>query len=181
MHLGAPAPVPCGDASALVPALSQRLSRLAFGGLLAWGALLFFDLAVEDGVAEEAAHLILLAPLALVPLYLDASLPASFGDAPRPLAAISWALGPAAVLAAISFLVPSGLWGRGLDGPVGVGDGSAGAVGTRGARGRAGGPAGSTRPRRSSRSGGRRCPAARSGCCCPAEASTRDMAISSPS
>ncbi len=92
-----------------MPALSQRLSRLAFAGLLAWGALLFVRLRVEVGVAEEAAHLVLLAPLALVPLYLDASLPASFSAAPRFLNAISWVLGPAAWLAALSFLVPSGL------------------------------------------------------------------------
>ena len=92
-----------------MPALSQRLSRLAFVGLLAWGALLFVELRVEVGVAQDVAHLVLLAPLALVPLYLDASLPASFGAAPRVLTAVSWALGPAAWLAGASFLVPIGL------------------------------------------------------------------------
>ena len=98
-------------------ALSHRLSQLAFAGLLAWGALLFVRLGVEAGPAEEAAHLILLAPLALVPLYLDATLPASFAPAPRALTVLSWALGPAAWLAGASFLLAPGLEAAALTAP----------------------------------------------------------------
>ena len=92
-----------------MPALSRRLSRSAFAGMVAWMALLFVPLGVGGGVTDEAAHLVLLAPLVLVPLYLDAAVPFSFGArAPRLLAAASWLLLPGALAAAASFLVPVG-------------------------------------------------------------------------
>ncbi|PAP75202.1 YndJ family transporter [Rubrivirga marina] len=92
-----------------MPALSQRLARLAFAGMLGWLALLFLPLATAPGPAEEAGHLLLLAPLVLVPLYLTASVPASFEPAPRSLDVASWLLLPGMLGAAGSLLVPVGL------------------------------------------------------------------------
>lgn len=71
--------------------------------------LLFAPLQAGDGLTELAAHLLLLAPLVLVPLFLDAVVPVSFNSrAPRLLAAASWMLLPCAVAAAASFLIPVG-------------------------------------------------------------------------
>ena len=91
-----------------MPALDLRLARVAFAGMLAWLALLFVPLAADPGPAEEAAHLVLLAPLVLVPLFLAASVPHSFGPAPRLLTAASWAMLPASVMAAGGLVVPVG-------------------------------------------------------------------------
>ena len=91
-----------------VPLLTQRLARTAFLGMLAWVGLLFAPLATEPGAAQEAGHLVLLAPLALVPLYLGASVPASFGAPRRSLVVASWALPVGALGAALSLLVPAG-------------------------------------------------------------------------
>ena len=76
---------------------------------MAWAALLFAPLAVEPGPVEEAAHLVLLAPLVLVPLFLDAAIPVTFGARPsRLLVAASWLIGPAALAASAAFLVAEG-------------------------------------------------------------------------
>ncbi len=91
-----------------MPALSLRLSRIALGGMVAWIGLLFVRLGTAPGPAEEALHLVLLAPLVLVPLFLDASLGAAFGPAPRVLTAASWALIPGMAGAAASAAVPTG-------------------------------------------------------------------------
>jgi hypothetical protein len=91
-----------------VPALSHRLARLAFAGMVGWLALLFLPLATAPGAAEEAGHLLLLAPLVLVPLFLVASAPATFGPAPRSLDVASWLLLPGTLGAAGSLLVPAG-------------------------------------------------------------------------
>ena len=91
-----------------MPALSHRLARLALAGMAGWLALLFLPLATDPGPAEEAGHLLLMAPLVLVPLYLVASVPASFGPAPRALDVASWLLLPGALGAAGSLLVPPG-------------------------------------------------------------------------
>ena len=91
-----------------MPELSRRLSRIALGGMIAWLALLFVRLGVAPGPAEEALHLVLLAPLVLVPMFLDASLGAAFGPAPRGLTAASWALIPGIAGAAASAVVPTG-------------------------------------------------------------------------
>ena len=96
-------------APATVPFLTQRLSRIAFAGMVAWLGLLFLPLATDTGTAEEAAHLVLLAPLALIPLFLTASVPASFAPAPRVLTAASWLLIPGMIGAAGSLLVPEGV------------------------------------------------------------------------
>jgi len=89
-----------------VPALDLRLSRIALIGMVTWLALLFVRLAVEAGPAQDAAHLVVLAPLVLVPLFLQASVPAGFGAAPRLLDRASWLLVPGALSAAASLLVP---------------------------------------------------------------------------
>ena len=91
-----------------MPALSLRLTRTAFAGLLGWGVLLFVPLATAPGPAEEAAHLVLLAPLCLVPLFLTASVPDGFGVPSRWLTAASWALVPGALGAAGSAVVAPG-------------------------------------------------------------------------
>ncbi len=92
-----------------MPALAARLSRVAFAGMVAWGALLFARLAVDPGPMEEGTHLVLLAPLVLVPLLLDASVPFSFSDRPlRLLTVASWAILPAALASAAAFLIPAG-------------------------------------------------------------------------
>ena len=91
-----------------MPAVSLRLSRVAFAGMVVWCGLLFVRLAVAPGAAQEAAHLVLLAPLVLVPLYLDASAPGAFGPAPWTLRAASWLVGPAALAAAAAAVVPTG-------------------------------------------------------------------------
>ncbi len=83
-----------------MPALSHRLARLALAGMAGWLALLFLPLATDPGPAEEVGHLLLMAPLVLVPLYLVASVPASFGPAPRALDVASWLLLPGALGAA---------------------------------------------------------------------------------
>ncbi len=82
--------------------------------MLAWVALLFVPLATAPGPSEEVAHLVLLAPLALVPLFLTASVPASFGPAPRLLTAASWLLAPGALGAAAATVVPVGPLAGGL-------------------------------------------------------------------
>ena len=91
-----------------MPALSRRLSRSALAGLVAWSALLFVGL--PGGAALElGAHLVLLAPLVLVPLYLDAAVPVSFETRADPaLAAASWLILPGALAAVASFVVPVG-------------------------------------------------------------------------
>ncbi len=76
--------------------------------MVAWVALLFVRLAVAPGPAEEVAHLVLLAPLVVVPLLVDASVPASFGSPPRALVLASWLVGPGAWAAAASLVVPVG-------------------------------------------------------------------------
>ena len=91
-----------------MPAVSLRLARTAFVGMVVWLGLLFVRLAVAPGPAEEVAHLVVLAPLVLVPLFLDASVPASFGPAPRALRVASWLVGPGALAAAASLVVPVG-------------------------------------------------------------------------
>ena len=104
-----------------MPALSRRLSRSAFAGMVAWMALLFAPLGVGGGAAEAAAHLVLLAPLVLVPLYLDAAVPFSFeARAPRLLAAASWLVLPGALAAAASVLVPAGALAGALVAPWGL-------------------------------------------------------------
>ena len=91
-----------------MPALSLRLSRIALAGMVAWIALLFVPLGVAPGPAQEAVHLVLLAPLVLVPMFLDASLGVAFGAPPRVLTAASWALLPGMAGAAASAVVPTG-------------------------------------------------------------------------
>ena len=91
-----------------MPAVSLRLARSALVGMVVWMGLLFVGLAVAPGPAEEVAHLVALAPLVLVPLFLDASVPASFRPAPASLRAASWLVGPGALGAAASLVVPAG-------------------------------------------------------------------------
>ena len=91
-----------------MPALDLRLARVAFAGMIAWVALLFVPLAAAPGPSQEAAHLVLLAPLVLAPLFLAASVPSGFGRAPRLLTAASWAMLPASVSAAAGLVVPAG-------------------------------------------------------------------------
>ncbi|MEM6285758.1 MAG: YndJ family transporter [Bacteroidota bacterium] len=92
-----------------MPALSRLLSRIALAGMAAWLVLLVLPLGSAAPAEEEAAHLVLLAPLVLVPLFLDAALPASFSARPsRLLTASGWALLPAALAAAGGFLVDAG-------------------------------------------------------------------------
>ena len=105
-----PRVVPPSSARRPMPAVSLRLARTAFAGMAAWLALLFVRLAVAPGPSEEVAHLVLLAPLVLVPLFLDASVPASFGPAPLSLRVASWLLGPGALAAAASLVAPVGVW-----------------------------------------------------------------------
>lgn len=91
-----------------VPLVSRRLSRSALVGLVAWSALLFVRLDV-GGALEFQAHLVLVAPLVLVPLLVDAALPFTFDDRVDPaLVAASWLVLPGALAAAASFLVPAG-------------------------------------------------------------------------
>lgn len=74
-----------------------------------WLGLLFVPLATGGGPTEEAAHLVLLAPLGLVPLLLDAALPFSFAGRPSPLlTAASLGLFPSALSAAAAFVLPVG-------------------------------------------------------------------------
>ena len=96
------------SAPAPMPALSLRLSRIALAGMVAWIALLFVPLGVAAGPAQEAMHLVLLAPLVLAPMFLDASLGAAFGTPPRVLTAASWALVPGMAGAAASVVAPTG-------------------------------------------------------------------------
>ena len=99
-----------------MPAVSARFARTAFAGMAAWLALLFVRLAVAPGPAEDVAHLVLLAPLVVVPLLVDASVPAppgrdgdpSVGPAPRALVVASWLMAPGALAAAASLVVPAG-------------------------------------------------------------------------
>ena len=77
--------------------------------MVAWLALLFVPLSAGSALGEEAAHLVLMAPLVLVPLLLDAALPFSFGAQPsRLLTASVWGLAPAALAAAGAFLIAPG-------------------------------------------------------------------------
>ena len=91
-----------------MPTLSRRLTQTAFAGMVVWLGLLFVRLAVTPGPAEDAAHLVLLAPLVLVPMFLDASLGSAFGTPSRWLTVASWALGLGALAAAASAVVPTG-------------------------------------------------------------------------
>lgn len=87
------------------PFLSRRLTRAAFLGTVAWMGLLFIRLTVTPGPMELAAHLLLLAPLVLVPLFVDAAV----SEAPsRWMVWASHGLLPAALVFASSFLVPPG-------------------------------------------------------------------------
>ena len=97
-----------------VPALSRRLARLAFAGMLTWAALLAVPLAVTPGVETEVLRLVLLAPLALVPLFLAASVPAQAPS--RSLEVASWLLLPGMAGAAASAVVPSGVGASALAG-----------------------------------------------------------------
>ena len=92
-----------------MPALSRLLSRITFAGMVGWIALLFVPLGVAPGPAQEAMHLVLLAPLVLTPMFLDASLGAAFGPVPRVLSAAGWALLPGMAGAAASVTVPTGV------------------------------------------------------------------------
>ena len=87
------------------PLVSRRLTRAAFAGLAAWMALLFVPLAVPPGPTALGAHLLLLAPLVLVPLFLDAAAAAAPS---RYVRAASYGVLPAALAFAGSFLVPTG-------------------------------------------------------------------------
>ncbi|WP_412069547.1 YndJ family transporter [Rubrivirga sp. IMCC43871] len=91
-----------------MPLFDRRLARVALAGMVAWLALLFVPLATGSGAEEEVGHLVLLAPLVLVPLFLVASVPAGFGAAPRALSAASWLMLPGALGAAGSLLVAPG-------------------------------------------------------------------------
>ena len=84
---------------------SRRFLITAFLGALVWVLLLGMPLGVERGPEVLAARLLLLAPLVLVPLLLDA---ATVGGSSRVLRAISWLLGPSALAVVASFLVPVG-------------------------------------------------------------------------
>lgn len=120
-----------------VPALSRRLARSAFVGLVVWVALLFVPLAVEPGPMEVAAHLVLVAPLVLVPLFLDAAIPVTFGGHPsKLLVATSWLILPGALAASGAFLVPEGMLAGALVAPWGLATVLIAAWGLRGALGR---------------------------------------------
>ena len=87
------------------PHVSRRLTRAAFVGLAAWMGLLFVPLAVGPGPIELGASLLLVAPLVLVPLFLDAAA----ATAPsRWVRAASYGVLPASLAFASSFLVPTG-------------------------------------------------------------------------
>ena len=91
-----------------MPTVSRRLSRSALVGLVVWSGLLLVPLG-GDGALELGAHLVLLAPLVLVPLYLDAALPFTVDRRTDPvLATASWLILPGALAAAASFLTPAG-------------------------------------------------------------------------
>ena len=92
------------------PFVSRRLTRAAFVGVLVWMGLLFLRLSVTPGPMELGAHLLLLAPLVLVPLFLDA---AASVNPSRFVIWASYGLAPAAVAVASSFLFPTG-WGAAL-------------------------------------------------------------------
>ena len=103
-----------------MPALSRRLSQSALAGLAVWAGLLFVPLSGRAG-ADLGAHLALLGPLVLVPLYLDAALPTSFAPRADPLlGAASWLILPGALAAAASFVVQSGTLAAALLAPWGV-------------------------------------------------------------
>ena len=87
------------------PFVSRRLTRTAFVGVLVWMGLLFLRLSVPPGPMELGAHLLLLAPLVLVPLFLDAA------ASTKPSRFVLWAsygLTPASIAFASSFLLPTG-------------------------------------------------------------------------
>lgn len=103
-----------------MPALSRRLSQSALVGLAVWAGLLFVPLGGGAG-ADLGAHLTLLGPLVLVPLYLDAALPASFAPSADPLlTAASWLILPGALSAAASFVVGPGALATALAAPWGA-------------------------------------------------------------
>lgn len=91
---------------------SRRLTATAFFGALVWVLLLFVDLGVAPGAEALGARLLLLAPLILVPLLLDAAAPPD--DASPWLRAASWTLGPGALIVVASLLVPVGRAAGGL-------------------------------------------------------------------
>lgn len=79
--------------------------------------LLFIRLTVTPGPMELAAHLLLLAPLVLVPLFVDAALSKTPS---RWVAWASYGLAPAALAFASSFLVPPGRLAASLVVPWGI-------------------------------------------------------------
>ena len=87
------------------PLVSRRLTRAAFAGLAVWMGLLFVPLAVGPGPIALGAHLLLVAPLVLVPLFLDA---AAAAEPSRWVRAASYGVLPASLVFASSFLVPAG-------------------------------------------------------------------------
>ena len=87
------------------PFVSRRLTRAAFLGVLVWMGFLFLCLEVPPGPMELGAHLLLLAPLVLVPLFLDA---AASTTPSRFVVWASFGLAPAALAFASSFLLPTG-------------------------------------------------------------------------
>ena len=103
-------------------AVSRRLSRSALVGLVVWSALLFMPVG-GGGVMELGAHLVLLAPLVLVPLFVDAVLSAD-GRADPLLRLASWSILPGALAAAASFLVPVGAVAGALVVPWGLATGA---------------------------------------------------------
>ena len=86
---------------------ARRFARSAFAGLLAWGALLFVPLTSGDGVFDLVSRLLLLAVLGTIPLLLETACDLWGGDA-RPMRWASWASLPGGLLAAASFLAPTG-------------------------------------------------------------------------
>lgn len=87
------------------PFVSRRLTRASFLGVLVWMALLFVPLAVGPGPISLGAHLLLLAPLVLVPLFLDA---AAASRPSRPVVWASFVIAPAALAFAASFVIETG-------------------------------------------------------------------------
>ncbi|MEM0962092.1 MAG: YndJ family transporter [Bacteroidota bacterium] len=91
-----------------MPVLDRLVSRLTLGGMVVWLVLLAVPLAAAPGAEEEAMHLVLLAPTVLVPLFVLAAVPASFGPAPAVLRVAVWLLGPGALGTVASAVVPAG-------------------------------------------------------------------------
>lgn len=103
------------------PAAASRLfTRAAFVGLVVWVALLFVPLpsALDGdlgGPLALATHLLLLAPLVLVPLYVDAAVPFTLdGRVDGALAVAARLIVPGSLAAAASVLVPTGAFAGGV-------------------------------------------------------------------